>query len=777
MEKIKKLIINNLTFIKYIFSAGFSFILDLTLFTLLIYLLKNKISNYILIGTIGARVISSFFNYLLNRNAVFKSNDGSKVDKKTIVKYYLLVIIQMCISGILVSYVYNSIKINATIIKIPIEIVLFVVNYFIQKKFIFNKEPNEIKINSTLKSIVLGILSTFTILVDLNKKTVFNYNLTNTNVLSYLILGIFLIWFYKKYDYKYKSNWLFRFLALLLSIFMVVGYSYDTVGSAYLVFGHIGFIIISLIKLLSFYYLFNIVINIVYDLLCNYKIKDIVKKNKFIELFNKHPFIVSATIIFICYIPYLVAFYPAVMGYDPSNQIREFMGMHTRYMDSVILLDPNQTITNFNPVLHTLLLGGCFKLGHIMGNDNIGLFIYVIIQCIILISVLSYSIYYMKKQGVINKLLFIVLGIYALVPVFPFYAITTNKDTIFCCFVLLYCIKLYDVIANKQSIKKYITFFIIMLLVTLTRNNGIYTIVLSLPFALIWLKDKRKPILATLACVLVCYIGYNKVILPAFKISNTSTREMLSIPFQQTARLAKYHPEAFSDDDKEKINKVFVFDSYNKIYKPKLKKSYEEPIKSFDTFAELYDPSLSDPIKNQYNIYTTKEELMDYFGVWAKGLVKYPDVYIDSTINNIYGYFYPDTSNWYIYYKYNSKLKSSGFDYHYNSLSGMRNVLSSYGTAYPYIPVIGLIVNIGFVGWIYFFLFVALIVKKKYKFIPFILPALSFILVCVAGPANTYFRYALPYVMTLPLTLCLLYYVFQNEKTNNKKSKIVKIDK
>lgn len=47
---------------------------------------------------------------------------------------------------------------------------------------------------------------------------------------------------------------------------------------------------------------------------------------------------------------------------------------------------------------------------------------------------------------------------------------------------------------------------------------------------------------------------------------------MLSIPFQQTVRLAKYHPEAFSDDDKEKINKVFVFDSYNKIYKPKLKK-------------------------------------------------------------------------------------------------------------------------------------------------------------------------------------------------------------
>ena len=145
---------------------------------------------------------------------------------------------------------------------------------------------------------------------------------------------------------------------------------------------------------------------------------------------------------------------------------------------------------------------------------------------------------------------------------------------------------------------------------------------------------------------------------------------------------------------------------------------------------------------------------------------------MDATINNIYGYFYPDTSNWYIYYKYNTKLRSSGFDYHYNSLSGMRDVLSAYGTAYPYIPIIGLFVNIGFVGWIYFFLFVALIVKKKYKLIPFVLPALSFILVCVAGPANTYFRYALPYIMPLPLTLCLLYYIFQDKKCNNRKTKL-----
>lgn len=741
MQKIKKIISKYITFIKYIFSAGISFLIDITLFTVFLFIFKHGIKSEelsITVATISARAISSFINYIINKNSVFKTSTDKKIDKRTIFKYYILVVVQACASSVLVSFTHSFINVHPTIIKVPIEGILFLINFFVQKYFIFTDNP--VKINESIKAFLFGILGTFTLLMDMSKKAVIVQTSSDSNVLSYLIVAIFLIIFYKKYNNKYKSNIVFKVLSIILSIFMVVGYSYDKVGSAYLVFGNLAYLIASIVKLICYYKLFDIVINMIYSFLCEYKIKDIVKKNKIIDLFDNHPFIFTSIIILICYIPYMVSFYPAVMGYDPSNQIREFMGMHTRYMDSVILIDPSVTITNFNPVLHTLLLGGCFKLGHIMGNDNFGLFIYVIIQCIIVISTFAYSIVYMKKQGVNKKLLFIVIGMYALIPVFPFYAITTNKDTIFCCFILLYCIKLYDLIKNKQSVKTYIYFSIIMLFVTLTRNNGIYTIILSLPFALIWLKDKRKPITITLIAVLACYVGYNKVILPAFKISNTSIREMLSVPFQQTARLAKYHPEAFSDEDKEIIDKILVF----------------------DTLGSRYSPRLSDPVKNQYNIYTTNEDLKKYFKVWFKGLLKYPDVYIDATISNIYGYFYPDTSRWYIYYEYNTKLKEAGFDYHYNNLEGPRIILSEFAKFYPYIPIIGLFVNIGFAGWIYFFLFAALIVKKEYKYIPFVLPALSFILVCVAGPANTYFRYAFPYIMPLPVTLCLLYYIFQN---------------
>lgn len=136
---VKNSILNN-TAIKYFFSAGFSFALDLSLFTIFSLILASIFKDEsIIIATIIARIISSLVNYYLNRNAVFKMSD-SKFDKKTLIKYYILVLIQMFISGQSVYFIHKMININATLIKIPVDVILFVINYFIQKKYIFIKE-------------------------------------------------------------------------------------------------------------------------------------------------------------------------------------------------------------------------------------------------------------------------------------------------------------------------------------------------------------------------------------------------------------------------------------------------------------------------------------------------------------------------------------------------------------------------------------------------------------------------------------------------------------
>ena len=189
-----------------------------------------------------------------------------------------------------------------------------------------------------------------------------------------------------------------------------------------------------------------------------------------------------------------------------------------------------------------------------------------------------------------------------------------------------------------------------------------------------------------------------------------------------------------------------------------------DKVLDYDTLADRYDPDLSDDVKNEFNKYTTDEELKEYFLVWLKYLFRRPGVYIDATINNIYGYFYPNTSKWYIYTKLNEKLPEAGFNYHYNNLDGIRSVLSGYAEAYPYIPIIGIIANIAFVVWTYILLIGILTVNNLKKYLILLLPSLSLILVCIVGPANTYFRYILPCIFSLPPLLCLLYQQLTNKQ-------------
>ncbi len=105
----------------------------------------------------GARLVSSFVNYSVNRK-IFA--DGASM-KKTIVRYYTLALFIMIagsaavtlLSGIVCSMpsVYslfgeigeNEVKtVISTAIKLPVDMLLFIASYTVQKKYVFKKEQN-----------------------------------------------------------------------------------------------------------------------------------------------------------------------------------------------------------------------------------------------------------------------------------------------------------------------------------------------------------------------------------------------------------------------------------------------------------------------------------------------------------------------------------------------------------------------------------------------------------------------------------------------------------
>ena len=128
----KKLLKKYGTFLKYIGISLVSFIIDIFLF--------GSFNTFFKIdelpATILARAISSPINFLLNKKRVFKSN--VKVLNSS-VKYFSLVVVQMLISGFVVDTICEYVTFNAVFIKVPVEIILFVTNYLIQKYLIFKK--------------------------------------------------------------------------------------------------------------------------------------------------------------------------------------------------------------------------------------------------------------------------------------------------------------------------------------------------------------------------------------------------------------------------------------------------------------------------------------------------------------------------------------------------------------------------------------------------------------------------------------------------------------
>ena len=458
------------------------------------------------------------------------------------------------------------------------------------------------------------------------------------------------------------------------------------------------------------------------------------------KFIDEKPFLSSILIIITFWLIYIIAFYPVILSPDPSFQIKQFFNVDTKYAEGVVKLDENVNITNHHPVVHTLLLGGCISLGRLIGSDNFGLFIYSMIQIGILASTLSYTIKYLKKVNISLKVRVILLMIYSIVPMFPLYAMSAVKDTIYTSFMILYVIFLYDFITFNKNKKisnvKAISIVLLLLLISLFRNNGVYVVALSFPFIIGYSKKNRIKTLAVFAIFLSLTTCYSKVILPYFKITNGSIREMLSIPFQQTARYVKYNGDEVSEEDKRAIDKILTY----------------------DTIIERYKPELSDPVKNKYNKYATNEDLKEYFKAWYRGLKKHPETYIEATINNTYGYFYPNAIKWYTYHKFDARItKDNLVDYSYNDLQGIRDIIVSYQGIFPYIPFIGLISNIGFNTWILLIMGVYLITFKKKEYLIVLMPLYASVLICIASPANTYFRYAMPYIFSncalIPLLL------------------------
>lgn len=122
-------------FIKFTMSSLGSTVVDLVLFAILVFFLRDFAPQYYIVyATVLARIVSVIVNYMINAKLVFKDDDERKFP---FFKYITLAVFDMLASAVFVTILVRHFSWDETLTKMLVDSSLFFVGYLVQKLYIF----------------------------------------------------------------------------------------------------------------------------------------------------------------------------------------------------------------------------------------------------------------------------------------------------------------------------------------------------------------------------------------------------------------------------------------------------------------------------------------------------------------------------------------------------------------------------------------------------------------------------------------------------------------
>ena len=533
---------------------------------------------------------------------------------------------------------------------------------------------------------------------------------------------------------------------------------------------------------------------------------------------NRHPFAMPLAVLVLTWLPTFIGCMPGLFMGDTGAQIRQWFNYPNGTSDYLNLINPNVLLNAHHPVVHTAILGTCVQLGmNLFGSENTGLLIYTTMQFLLTALVTAYLVSSLRRFGVGLIPRGVVLAFFVFMPLFSNYAVLITKDVLFADSVALLVVQMAKLLVPGAGVRMTagtgektgcaatsvalqpaldiepspttgmrITalpvlvpfaacdWFLLVLAslgCTFLRNGGLVfplaACVLVIAFHLIDASRAqrtetgmpRKLWLGVLAVALLStafYGGFTKVLMPAFDITPGSRREMLSIPFQQTARFVSKHDGANAGiTDGTGTADGLVTDE---------ERAAIDAVLDYSTLASRYDPDKSDAVKNQFNEDATSEQLAAYFKVWASQFAKDPESYLSAVANNYYGYFYPSSKDAFTYSTTTSAeimdrpANRAHFNFHLESgplIAVCKQLVTLYRVAVQRIPLSSLALSSSTYVWLLISACVYLLRNRQWRSLALFVPLLGILAVCLIGPCNgsTYMRYLYPMIVALPFAV------------------------
>nr|WP_297705258.1 DUF6020 family protein [uncultured Butyrivibrio sp.] len=466
--------------------------------------------------------------------------------------------------------------------------------------------------------------------------------------------------------------------------------------------------------------------------------------------FNAKNILLWTGLFVLCMLPYIIFLYPGVIPPDTISELIDFYNgdapLPVIWVNGTVPIE--YFLNNHHPFFDSFLYGGAIYLGYILGDANIGIFIYVLLQTIATGAVFSITLCSFKKLEISDVYLY--GGIYVL-PFVPLYIVQMGKDSTFStCFAAWMIVYAYIVIDGFTT-KRMAFLAVVSLLCSLTKKTGVYVVVISiLVLAVYYFFIKSYNQLAiilsfSIALIVLYFCLIPKVLFPIMNIYEGGRQEALGPMIQQVSRVVIEHEDEISESDKKVIENIIAYEQIN----------------------EKYNYHLTDGVKDTFNFYATDKDVSDFRKTWLKLGIKYPLTYLKATFGTSGGFFFPK-GNLYVYGA-DSRIDSmffwwDGVAYSIPELSGIHQVealdeiRAVVWNAYHFIaniPGLNILFDLSIYAWfIPLYAFVSFVKRKDIINLIVLVPIMLSVLVLVICPESDT-RYALPIIYCIPLVLGL----------------------
>ncbi|MDR1358602.1 MAG: DUF6020 family protein [Coriobacteriales bacterium] len=492
---------------------------------------------------------------------------------------------------------------------------------------------------------------------------------------------------------------------------------------------------------------------------------------------RKRSVLVAAGIILFFWLPWIIIYYPGCTPYDPVAQIYQIHGSGAFRPE---LWEPTVDgwISNSHPILHTLILGGFFELGDLLGSQNLGIFLYSLFQCLVRALTFGAACCYLRRIGVPKLFCLLSLAFFALYPAIATSSMVTFKDHLFSPLYVIYVVQIIEIVRTRGAVlagRKFLLGFIaISLLLPLLKHPGLYIVLACSIGLLLVYRRYFKQLLLTLAVpALTVLVLFPLVVFPALRVVPNGSQDAFGPLLAQTARVINEHPDAMSTEEREIIDRVVPY----------------------RIMATGYSTASTDYIKGNFRQDSSLADRLDYLALWARQAFVYPQEYLEGffTIQDswfvpahgwdVYDNLYPGTAQHVVdVVGHNNRLPVNKaeevreqlyFDGPVELYAAKLFMRSTFLNLH-YIPVVGFLFTHACYTFYLPFLLATVILLNRRRFLPVLLPVLLTLIVLFISPMDMS-RYALPLLESTPLLAGVAILVWMYPQRGKRKTGSAKI--